>query len=472
MIPPLRRLFPALLLFPLAAQGTIVTTTTDEDNGFLGGGTGISLREAVKYSPAGTTISFKPLLSGQIIRLTLGEITVTNSLTIDGSALPAKITLSGDRTGNGRTPDDSRVFRIDDKAVSLDSLILSASANQTYGGGAIYASGHSVKLTVTRCTFIGNHGNPEGGAIYFYGAYQAPETVLTVLDSTFSGNSSTDFGGAIYAFGILNIRNSTLTANTTKNGGAVYVHFNTNVLIYQSTLTGNTATLKGGCIYNSGSITMRNSIIAGNISPTFPGIYGSFGNDNNITSGTPFLAPLGHYGGTTQTMPPLPGSPAINNGTTTANSLFPSLTNDQRGFPRVSFPDIGAAEYQGNSDLTRFWKLDFDGDGSPYGTEQALGTDSAVADSANSRHLTTPAFNASGHTVLSFGIAPAAPGTRWILRRSTDLLTFSEIYRYDGTADTAAPDITFVRTATCVTITDTNPPPGGGFYRFEARLEP
>jgi hypothetical protein len=152
-------------------------------------------------------------------------------------------------------------------------------------------------------------------------------------------------------------------------------------------------------------------------------------------------------------MPPLPGSPAIETGGTS------SLTTDQRGFPRVGIPDIGAVESQGNSDLTRFWPLDFDGDASPYGTEQALGTDPSASDPASLRNLTAPVLNASGHPVLSFGIGTAVAGTRWILRRTTDLLTFTEIYRYSGSTDTAAPGVTFLRTATSVTVTDTNPPP-------------
>jgi hypothetical protein len=165
-------------------------------------------------------------------------------------------------------------------------------------------------------------------------------------------------------------------------------------------------------------------------------------------------------------MPPLPGSPAIDTGGTT------TLTTDQRGFPRVGTPDIGAAEYQGTSDLTRFWKLDFDGDDSPYGVEQALGTDPLVSDPSSSRNITAPALNASGHAVLSFGIGAAAPGTRWILSRSTDLLGFAEIYRFDGSADTVVPGVTFLRTATSITVTDTDPPSGGAFYRFEAVLTP
>ena len=64
---------------------------------------------------------------------------------------------------------------------------------------------------------------------------------------------------------------------------------------------------------------------------------------------------------------------------------------------------------------------------------------------------------------------------------TTDLLTFLEIYCYDGitdtaapgiTSDTAAPGITYVRTASSVTLTHSNPTSGGAFYRFEAVLEP
>ena len=171
-------------------------------------------------------------------------------------------------------------------------------------------------------------------------------------------------------------------------------------------------------------------------------------------------------------MPPLPGSPAIDAGAATTLTL----TTDQRGFPRVSAPDIGAAEYQGTPDIARFWKLDSDGDASPYGVEQALGTDNFAADSANARNLTAPVIDPSGHAVLRFSInSGAASGTRWIVRRSPDLSpgSFAEIYSYDGLGtDTAAPGITWQRTASSITVTDLTPPAGQVFYRFEALLTP
>jgi hypothetical protein len=56
----------------------------------------------------------------------------------------------------------------------------------------------------------------------------------------------------------------------------------------------------------------------------------------------PRLAPLGNYGGPTQTMALLPGSPAIDRGTSTG-----APAADQRGLGRVGAVDVGAFESQG-----------------------------------------------------------------------------------------------------------------------------
>ena len=56
------------------------------------------------------------------------------------------------------------------------------------------------------------------------------------------------------------------------------------------------------------------------------------------------LAPLGNYGGPTQTMALLPGSPAIDAGASSGGNILPT---DQRGLSRVGNTDIGAFESQG-----------------------------------------------------------------------------------------------------------------------------
>ena len=73
-------------------------------------------------------------------------------------------------------------------------------------------------------------------------------------------------------------------------------------------------------------------------------------NTNSIIGGDAKLAPLGFYGGTTQTHALFPGSSAINAGNDcvlTANGCGnnnPALPTDQRGASRVGPVDIGAFE--------------------------------------------------------------------------------------------------------------------------------
>jgi hypothetical protein len=67
---------------------------------------------------------------------------------------------------------------------------------------------------------------------------------------------------------------------------------------------------------------------------------GSFSGTPNLVGGSACLAALGNYGGPTQTMPPLPGSPTID------AAAASSFSTDQRGFPRVlgAASDLGAVE--------------------------------------------------------------------------------------------------------------------------------
>jgi predicted outer membrane repeat protein len=413
--------------------GTIVTTSLDEDNGSLAGGAGISLREAVKYSASGAVITFAPALSGQTIRLTGGHLLIQNTLTIDASSLPGGIILSGDKAGNGKSVDDTRILSINGGNASFNSLTFAGGSDVEVAGGIYVLAGTA---TIDNCTFSGNSGR-HGGAIWSYGS-----SVLTIRKTTFSGNSAQyDGGGICISHGTADIQNCTFSGNTAATGGG---------------------------IRNLGTLTLQNSIVAGNSATTDLNISGSFTGSYNLTSGTPRLAPLGNYGGPTRTMPPVPGSPAIG-----AANWPPAFTSDQRGFPIHNKPDIGAAEFQ-NSDDVRFWKLDFDGDGFPYGVEQALGTDNFVPDPGNSRNLTAPTFDSSGHVTLRFGKTGSAAGTRWVLKRSPDLnsANFVEIYRYSLSSETMAPGISCERPGSTFIITDANPPPGQAFYRFEAVLQP
>ena len=139
------------------------------------------------------------------------------------------------------------------------------------------------------------------------------------------------------------------------------------------TVSGNSAGDTGGGLYNHDSpystLTIGNTIVAGNTATTSgPDAVGTIASQGNNLIGktdgssgwvgsdltgtiaaplNPLLAPLGNYGGPTQTMALLPGSPAIDAGN---NALIPAgVTTDQRGLPRIvnTVVDIGAFESSG-----------------------------------------------------------------------------------------------------------------------------
>ena len=111
------------------------------------------------------------------------------------------------------------------------------------------------------------------------------------------------------------------------------------------TLSGNSATGGaggGGIGVSGGTLNLTNTIVSGNtkgdLNNTPPTI-----NSHSLIGGTPLLGTLGGYGGSTQTIPLLPGSPAISAGATGAG--IP--TTDQRGIARTGHNDIGAIQSQG-----------------------------------------------------------------------------------------------------------------------------
>ena len=188
--------------------------------------------------------------------------------------------------------------------------------------------------------------------------------------SSVSGNTAGNVGG-IYNLGIADLTNSTVSGNTANlNGGGIYNSSSTlltiRLTITSSTISGNTATNGiGGGIYNN-QATLTNTIIAGNslgndcVIDSF-GTITSLGHnlDSDGTCGLngpgdlsnvvdPKLGPLADNGGPTLTHALLPGSPAIDSGDDSVLGVPHNLTTDQRGpgFPRLqgAHVDIGAYE--------------------------------------------------------------------------------------------------------------------------------
>jgi predicted outer membrane repeat protein len=98
---------------------------------------------------------------------------------------------------------------------------------------------------------------------------------LTITNSTLSGNSASIKGGAILNwYGTPTIINSTLTGNSAAEGGGVY-NFYGNLTVTNSTLSGNSAVDSGGGIYNSGTASMiiNRSTLFGNSAGTGGALY-------------------------------------------------------------------------------------------------------------------------------------------------------------------------------------------------------
>ncbi len=314
----------ALLTFGLAAlSASALTVTTLADSGSG------SLRQLITDAPSGATITFSPSLAGQTIVLTGNQLLLAKSVVIDGSALTTGITISGSNF--------TRIFEVvAPSTVSLIALTL-RNGSASYGG-AIFNNGGN--LTVNACTLRGN-------AAQFGGALGTSTTLTgvktTIVNSTITGNTASSQGGGIYNFeGLTEVLHSTVAGNTApvSGGGGIvsFGHTSTRTSVSHSIIAGNSGTdvvLTTPALFNS--FVSIGSNLAG-----FGNALAAFTASGDQTQVIPLLAPLGNYGGSTATMPPLPGSTAIEGGI-----LLPATPAlDQRNAPRpsIQLPDIGAVE--------------------------------------------------------------------------------------------------------------------------------
>ena len=245
-----------------------------------------------------------------------------------------------------------------DSSVSLNGLILTGAAyDARYAlDGAII---NSSNLTATNCIISGNA---------CAGLSTGDESTTTLTGVTISNNKSgTD---SSQGNDLLTIIDSTISGN---QGPGIVASTVGGVKLYDSTVSNNQG--YGVDISTAAFGLLANTIVAGNVASAdvtgfSPGssvsdggnVIGVVGtstgwlaSDKTGTTGHPLdarLAPLGNYGGLTQTMPPLAGSPALAAGKT---SVIPAgVTTDQRGKPRIvsGTVDSGAVEIQGSPKIS------------------------------------------------------------------------------------------------------------------------
>ncbi len=169
----------------------------------------ISLREAIdaaEHTGGANEIKFSTAsgdgLNGGTTLLTQGELSISESLTIDASMLTNGLTIdANDPTPN--TPEDLgdwhdgiRIFNITDPSGLTSVTIIGPAVGLTLtggdpdgDGGAILAAGN---LTLSHC-MITNNTAKVGGGVYFGGH------ILNIQSSHITGNDSLTTGGGLYS---------------------------------------------------------------------------------------------------------------------------------------------------------------------------------------------------------------------------------------------------------------------------------
>jgi hypothetical protein len=288
-------------------------------------------------------------------------LTVTNSTLSDNSGRGLSVGASASND------DDSpgAIINVTDSTISNNSR------------AGIFSLDSS--LTVTNSTISGN----SDGAIVNNNS--KAEIVGSTLANSENGSGIlhtasfiSEFSGSIPP--PLVVTNTTISGNTSSTGGGIHIESlqfqnedeppaTIEATVTNTTITGNSASEQGGGVLivpsqggDITSITVNNSIIAGNSAPTNPDVSGSFiSNGFNVigVSGDstgfeadilePDLAnildsDLNNNGGSTQTHNLLPDSVAID----TAGLDCPPPAADQRGVqrPQGTACDIGAVEFQ------------------------------------------------------------------------------------------------------------------------------
>ncbi|MDO8615592.1 MAG: right-handed parallel beta-helix repeat-containing protein [Dehalococcoidia bacterium] len=238
------------------------------------------------------------------------------------------VTLSNLTVSNGNVGAGGGAIRNSFSSLTLEDVILSG--NTAAWGGAIESIGGVADLTLNRVTVSNNSatGAAGGGGIY------NNTGELMVTNSTFSGNTGR-FGGAIYnAGGSPSIVNSTISGNRAHDGGGG-LRTNSDTSIVNSTITGNEADDdanggNGGGVWREvtggpPTITVKNSIIAGNTDSggEAPDCAGTLDSQGyNLVQSTAGCTIVGVTTGDITGQDPLLGARANNGGPTATHALL------------------------------------------------------------------------------------------------------------------------------------------------------
>lgn len=309
--------------------------------------------------------------------VTLQSLTVTEGVAdypkYDGGAIRnyGQLTLSGcSITGNTARDMGGGIYN----GGTLTVMNTTFTGNSALGGGAIYndtylSDNPAAAATVTGSTFSDNISTASGpadvwtGVIGGGGAITNFAGMVTVANSTFTGNNANYAGGAVVPYlGTMNLTNNTFVGNSAPNGATIFLldavagptTLYSNLMVNGSTGANcaiTTSEAPGG-ISGSNNLADDDSCVTGD----FTGV-------TVVQTLSSQVDALGDHGGSTQTIPLLAGSDAID-----AADDANCPATDQRGVtrPKGAGCDVGAYEYEPPTSTysisgTLFEDLDQDG---------------------------------------------------------------------------------------------------------------
>jgi len=287
--------------------------------------------------------------SGGGVYTTYSTVTLTNTGLYGNSA----------QKGGGLYAKRETSLTLTYSTVSGNSASIAAGG---FGGGGLYV-GNSSSLMASYSTVSDNIARYGGGVRVLL------NSSLTLTASTISNNSASGNGGGVYSNSPVTLTNSTVYRNSAQSIGGVGVSGagTSKLTLTNSTVSGNSAALSEGGLY-APIVKLYNTILANNSGgdcvawssgyATYSLITDSSNNCGAVnganhnkvgSSYDPLLGPLQFNGGSTRTLMPAPGSPAID-----AGGGFGDFcpAKDQRGVsrPQGSLCDIGSVERQSTED--------------------------------------------------------------------------------------------------------------------------
>ena len=232
------------------------------------------------------------------------QINVTDDVTITG-ATPAITRIDGG--------DQARLFHVTNARLTLENMTLRNGNAGVSNGGAILTNNSSENSIVLDNVVVKDNDANNGGGLYVLGNLTIQNSVIEGNSANFDGggissslsgritiigksiirnNMAGSDGGGLTATGLImsnsavhnnmagataggirltgssvthSLTHITVSSNSADSGGGIYLSTG-NANLSGVTITNNEAVANnGGGIHNSGTITMRNSIVAGNV---------------------------------------------------------------------------------------------------------------------------------------------------------------------------------------------------------------